>query len=93
LFNALDRAMMADRRRREHNHRKRVLYPRLETLSDREREILTAVAAAKSSKIIARELHISTKTVEKHRANIMRKVGAANTAELVRLAVESGTVG
>jgi two-component system response regulator FixJ len=92
LFDAVGRALQADRRRREDMYRRRILHPRLATLSDREREILAAVAAARSSKDIARELHISAKTVEKHRANIMKKVGAENTAELVRIAVESGAV-
>jgi two-component system response regulator FixJ len=90
LFDAIGRALRADRRRREGGRRRQLLHPRLATLSTREREILAAVAAASSSKTIARELHISEKTVEKHRANIMKKVGAANTAELVRIAVEGG---
>jgi FixJ family two-component response regulator len=60
---------------------------RFATLSQREREILELVVAGKTSKEIARALGISAKTVDVHRGNVMRKVGASSVAELVRLAV------
>jgi two-component system response regulator FixJ len=56
---------------------------RFSVLSAREREVLDLVVAGRQSKQIAAELGISPRTVEIHRANIMRKLGVANSAELV----------
>ncbi len=61
-----------------------------QALTPREREILRLVATGRTSRRIAKALHISVKTVETHRANIMRKLDVSNTAELVRRAVERG---
>jgi len=58
-------------------------------LTDREREILKLLAQGDQNKIIARKLGISHRTVEVHRARIMRKTGAGNFAELVKIAVTS----
>lgn len=55
-------------------------------LSKREHEVLARVLAGKSNRTIGHELDISERTVESHRASIMRKTGARNLAELVRLA-------
>ncbi len=57
----------------------------LAQLSEREREVLDRVLAAKSSRRIAEELFISVKTVDFHRANIMQKLGVRSAAELFRL--------
>jgi two-component system response regulator FixJ len=58
----------------------------LSMLSRREQEVLGGVLSGKSNRIIGQELDISERTVESHRASIMRKTGARNLAELVRLA-------
>jgi two-component system response regulator NreC len=55
-------------------------------LTPREREILKLVAEGNSNKKIADKLHISIRTVEHHRQNLMNKLGAQNTASLVRYA-------
>lgn len=55
---------------------------RLRRITHREREILLLVARGCTSKEIAEELFISAKTVEVHRAQLMRKLGAANAASL-----------
>ena len=60
---------------------------RVSLLSSREKEVLDAVVAGKANKVIARDLQISEKTVEKHRANLTRKLQAKSVAELVRLAL------
>lgn len=59
-------------------------------LTHREHEILQLVASGLSTKIIAERLVISPRTVETHRTNIMHKLHAANTAELVRIALQFG---
>lgn len=57
-------------------------------LTPREREILQAIAAGKSSKVIANDLDLSVRTVETHRLNIKRKLGIEGTANLIRFALE-----
>ena len=62
---------------------------RISTLSAREREVLDWLAEGSSNKVIARELDISPRTVEIHRANMMTKLGARHAAEAVRLKLEA----
>ncbi len=63
---------------------------RLRALSSRELEVVDHLLQGKTSKSIARELGISLKTVDFHRADIMRKVRVETVAELVYLVVKSG---
>ena len=60
------------------------------TLSPREREVLQMVAEGRLSKQIATKLHISTKTVETHRHQIMEKLNIHSVAELTKFAVREG---
>lgn len=60
-----------------------------EGISSREREILQLLAEGRSNKDISEELNLSVKTVETHRANIMRKLGLRNLADLVLYAVRN----
>lgn len=62
---------------------------RISTLSAREREVLDWLAEGSSNKAIARELDISPRTMEIHRANMMTKLGARHAAEAVRLKLEA----
>ncbi|MBI1395943.1 MAG: response regulator [Betaproteobacteria bacterium] len=59
-------------------------------LGPRELQVLTLLAAGKSSKLIAMELQISPATVEVHRRNIMRKLDLHSVAELTKYAVREG---
>lgn len=63
-----------------------------EILTPRETEIVKLIAEAHSSKDIAELLVISPKTVERHRANILRKLGMSDRVELTRYAVRRGLV-
>ncbi|MBK7644422.1 MAG: response regulator transcription factor [Planctomycetes bacterium] len=60
------------------------------TLGAREREVLQLVTEGKTSSETAREMHISIKTVETHRRNIVRKLGLHGTAELTKYAIREG---
>ncbi|MEL7445558.1 MAG: LuxR C-terminal-related transcriptional regulator [Pseudomonadota bacterium] len=62
---------------------------RISSLSNREREVLEWLSEGSSNKVIARELEISPRTVEIHRANMMNKLGARHAAEAVRLKLEA----
>jgi two-component system response regulator FixJ len=57
-------------------------------LSARQRQVMELAASGLSSKEIARQLEISAKTVENHRAWVMERIGARNLAELVRIAMK-----
>lgn len=63
-----------------------------DTLTQREREVLKLIGEGYKNREIADELCISPKTVEKHRANLMRKLDLHTTAALTNLAIEKGLV-
>lgn len=63
-----------------------------EPLTTREREVLKMVSEGKSNNETANLLNISVRTVENHRANIMKKLKLKKTADLVRYAVKEGLV-
>ena len=65
---------------------------KIEQLTVREKEVLKLIAEGKGSKEIAALLFISARTVERHRANIMQKLGAKKTADLVKHAIQKGYV-
>jgi DNA-binding NarL/FixJ family response regulator len=61
-------------------------------LSEREREVLRLLALGHTNQEIAAQLYISVRTAETHRAHIMRKLGLASRAELVRYALDNGMI-
>jgi DNA-binding NarL/FixJ family response regulator len=63
-----------------------------DTVTQREREVLKLLAEGYLNKEIAEFLHISVKTVEKHRANIMNKLDLHNASALTAYAIEKGLV-
>lgn len=66
--------------------------PKRDLLTPREREIVQLLAEGKSNKEVASTLGISPKTIETHRANIMRKLNLHSVSELVRFAVRNRMV-
>jgi two-component system invasion response regulator UvrY len=60
-----------------------------EKLSDREFEVMRMIASGKTVSQIAEELHLSVTTVSTHRAGILKKMGMANNAELMRYVLEN----
>lgn len=63
-----------------------------ETMTQREREVLKLIAEGHPNKHIATYLCVSVKTVEKHRSNLMKKLGLHNAAALTAFAIEKGMV-
>ena len=64
----------------------------LDTLTTREREVLKMVAQGRSNKVIAQDLNLSVKTVEKHRSGVMRKLDLRNVAMLTSYAISNGII-
>jgi DNA-binding NarL/FixJ family response regulator len=62
------------------------------TLTPREIEVARLVSEGLSSKEVASQLNLSVRTVEKHRANIMDKLGVREVASLVRYCIQAGIV-
>ncbi len=85
LIATIREALERDRRRRASAAEAARVAARAAALTPREREVMERVAAGAASKVIAAELAISERTVELHRARMMRKMGARSLAELVRM--------
>ena len=64
----------------------------LDALTNREREVLSAIARGLLNKEIAAEFSISIRTVEAHRESIMRKLGVRSAAAMTRVAIDGGLV-
>ena len=65
-------------------------FPGHDQLTARERDVLAQIAAGSSNKQAGRELGISPRTIEVHRARIMEKLGARNAADLMRIVLSEG---
>ncbi len=63
---------------------------RPESLTGREQEILELIWSGLKNREIGQQLTISVKTVEAHRANMMKKVRVSNTAQLLKAAIQGG---
>jgi FixJ family two-component response regulator len=84
----LDEAIGAYARRRAEDSAIKVPsfhFPGREPLTRREREVLEQFASGSSNKEAGRHLGISPRTIEDHRANVMKKLGARNAADLIRM--------
>lgn len=64
----------------------------LQSLSTREIEVLKLLTAGIPNRDVAKKLHISNRTIDSHRSNIMRKLGARSNAELVQIAIRAGLI-
>jgi two-component system, NarL family, response regulator NreC len=64
----------------------------LSTLTSREREVMKLLSEGKPNRDVAKLLHISTRTIDTHRANIMKKLGLQSNAEMVQMAIRHGLV-
>ena len=88
IVSRLNEAIEAYTRRRSENSASRIAslhFPGREPLTRREREVLEQFTSGASNKEAGRQLGISPRTIEDHRANIMKKLGARNAADLVRI--------
>ena len=86
LLDAIEAGLAHDRARRESDKALGALRERFDTLSSREREIMSLVTAGRLNKQIAGDIGITKSTVKVHRTNLMRKMKARSLPELSRMA-------
>jgi two-component system response regulator FixJ len=87
MLSAIERAIQLDRARRRNGATAADLRERFARLSPRESQVMELVVRGAANKEVAHKLGLSPKTVEVHRANVMRKTQAGSLAELVRMHV------
>jgi FixJ family two-component response regulator len=87
MVDAVQKALHIDRKRREDGDDHDELLRRFASLTPRESEVMEHVVQGAANKEVAARLGLSPKTIEVHRANVMRKTRVRSLAELVRLHV------
>jgi FixJ family two-component response regulator len=83
LLNAIHSGLERDRSQRAKDKALTQLRERFNSLTQREREVMTLVVTGRPNKVIASEIHVSEITVKVHRGNVMRKMEAESLADLV----------
>jgi len=72
------------------DNKTKILQERFSDISPREKEVLKLLVLGESNKSMARHLNISPKTIELHRANLLKKTQAKSSIELVKMSIQSG---
>jgi two-component system, LuxR family, response regulator FixJ len=87
LLDRIHQAIQQDASQRREHARLADLCARMASLTPREREVMDMVVAGKTNKEMARDLNVSVKTIEAHRARVTEKVRARSVSELVQMAL------
>lgn len=90
LLDRINAALKQDAQNRASVDRLADLRQRAQSLTPREREVMTHVVDGKANKVIAIDLGLSERTVEIHRANVMEKMAARSVAHLVKMHLTLG---
>jgi len=90
LLEQIRNAISKDDRIRKDQAVRKAVHQRIGLLTSREREVMNYVIVGKLNKVIAAELGLSQKTVEFHRARVMKKMMVGSVAELVTLVTKAG---
>jgi FixJ family two-component response regulator len=88
LLDRIQKAIARDGKLRESLGEHTRIRAHLESLTDREREVLDLLVLGKQNKAIAQDLGVSPRTIEIHRARVMEKMNAQSVAELVRMMLD-----
>jgi two-component system response regulator FixJ len=89
LLDRIQKAIVRDTKLRKALSEHSRIRAHLETLTEREREVLDLLILGKQNKQIAQDLGVSPRTVEIHRARVMEKMDAQSVAELVRMMMDT----
>lgn len=89
LLESVNKALRLDRMNRERRQESAQARALISLLSPREAEVLERIVLGKPNKVISSELHISLKTVEAHRASVMKKMNVRSVPELVKLVLKN----
>ena len=89
LLEKVNNGLELDRHARESHSERLAVEKRLEELTPREREVMEGMLQGKLNKIIASDLDVSVRTVEVHRANVLDKLHARNSSDMVRLVLST----
>jgi FixJ family two-component response regulator len=89
LLDRINEALAYDASKRQRIYDHDQLLTRIETLTEREHQVFDRVAAGQANKVIAQDLSVSERTVEVHRSQVMKKMGARTLAKLVRMHLEA----
>ena len=84
LIDRIHQALEQDKARRAARREEREIRERIKTLTPREAEVMERVVSGQANKVIAMDLGVSQRTVELHRARVMRKLRMRSLAELVQ---------
>ena len=88
LIDRIQRGLEQDRVNREQLREQGRIRAQFESLTPREREVLTLVVAGNANKVMAADLGVSQRTIEIHRGRVMEKMGARSLAQLVRMVMD-----
>jgi two-component system, LuxR family, response regulator FixJ len=88
LLDRIQKAIAKDGERRAALGERERIKTHLESLTDREREVMDLMTKGKQNKAIAQDLGVSPRTIEIHRARVMEKMDAQSVAELVRMVLD-----
>lgn len=90
LLESINKALRLDKSNREKQQENAQAEAKFALLSPREIQVLQGIVAGKQNKVISAELNISLKTVEAHRASVMKKMGVKSVPELVKMVLTNG---
>lgn len=90
LIESINKALRVDKTNREKQQKNAQAEAKFALLSPREVQVLQGIVSGKQNKVISAELNISLKTVEAHRASVMKKMSVKSVPELVKLVLTNG---
>ena len=90
LLESVERATDVERSVRRDQRERSEIGTRLRELTTRERQVLERLLLGRTNKLVARELGISSRTIEVYRRNVMMKMGADSLSHLVRMTLVAG---